>query len=340
METVWKCSSETEAERLIHCAHQIVVRFYRVNNFIVLPYNPGVNNANIVTFPDLPYNKIPRFWEKVKRVDVTNLPLKVDKQLLSEVIGLLSNGDNSLPDFEKTKNLWQKAEKDIIAEIYNIMPKYKNTIRKITIHPTKFGTSSSFNWINKKGEIIVHLREDQGISTIVEAVLTSLTRRDTYKNLGAMWQESELLVDWIIIESSLAKVLKKFNTEVFTPTLKYTRIKQQAKLIDKSNDFYKKLGISTVDNVFSLNGKYPEIYKKPVQNLSQNERILLKLFIENSGSVVSFDKLGENLFSDVDDFSLYAISKSVERLRNKLEANGVSGSYIQTLRGKGYLLKN
>jgi DNA-binding response OmpR family regulator len=62
--------------------------------------------------------------------------------------------------------------------------------------------------------------------------------------------------------------------------------------------------------------------------------------IENSNSFVSFDAIADN-FSDSDEnFSLYAISKTIQRLRNKLETNGISGSYIQTLRGQGYLLKN
>ena len=54
VKTVWEYSIKTEAERLLHCAHQMAVGFYRVNNFIVLPYTPKIGGAHIVTFPDLP----------------------------------------------------------------------------------------------------------------------------------------------------------------------------------------------------------------------------------------------------------------------------------------------
>ena len=62
--------------------------------------------------------------------------------------------------------------------------------------------------------------------------------------------------------------------------------------------------------------------------------------IRNSNTVTEIDDIGSVIFKSEDNFSLYAISKTIQRLRDKLEANGISGSYIQTLRGKGYLLKN
>lgn len=342
MKTVWEYSIETEAERLIHCAHQMAIGFYRVNNFIVLPYTPKVKNSLIVNFPDLPYNKIPRFWEKVKKLNITDYPLKIDTKLKEEVIFLMKNADLEKPNFEQTQKDWQKAESEIISEIYKITPSKKGLIKKIIIYPTTFGTGTSFNWFDpQKGEIIMHLRQNQGIYTIVEAIITSLTRAEIYNDLGGIWQESEIITDWIITKSSLVKVLEKYEKlDDFVPTIKGTRIKQQAKLIKESEGFYKKLGLPIENKVFNLNGLTPEINKKPVENLSSKEKILLRLLIQKSGSVVNFNELGDNLFTTDTDFSLYAISKSIERLRNKLEQNGISGSYIQTLRGQGYILKN
>lgn len=111
MKTVWEYSIKFEAERLIHCAHQIIVGFYKTNNFIVLPYNPNINTANIVTFPLLPYTKIPRFWEQSKKVDVTKLPLQIDSKITSHVSKLLEN-INLLPaKFDKTKKTLAKNSK-------------------------------------------------------------------------------------------------------------------------------------------------------------------------------------------------------------------------------------
>lgn len=340
MKTVWEYSLETEALRLIHCARQMAVGFYRVNNFIVLPYTPKVNNDLTVTFPDLPYHEITAFWEKVKKIDINVIPIHANPKLVNAVKEIVKN-KLALTDFRDIRTLWTKAEKEIVAEIYKIIPSKKGLIKNLTIYPTSFGTSSSFNYITKKGEIALYIRSDSGIHTITEALVTSLTRAEIYKDLGGVWQESEIITDWLITKSSLAEVLKKYEKqELYIPTLKGTRLKQQAKLLVESENFYKKLGLPTTKNVFGLNGKTPEIYKRPIENLSAKEKTILRLLILKMDSTVTVDEIGENIFQTTDNFSLYAISKTIERLRRKLELNGISGSYIQTLRGKGYLLKN
>lgn len=340
MKTVWEYSLETEALRLIHCARQMAVGFYRVNNFIVLPYTPKVNNDLTVTFPDLRYNEIPAFWEKVRKIDISIIPIPADPKLVSAVKEILKNQLAEI-DFRDIKNLWTKTEKEIVAQIYKIIPSKKGAIKKLTIYPTSFGTSSSFNFITKKGEIALYIRSDSGIHTITEALVTSLTRAEIYKDLGGVWQESEIITDWLITKSSLANKLKKYERqERYIPTLKGTRLKQQAKLLVESEIFYKKLGLPTTKNVFGLNGKTPEIYKRPIENLSVKEKTILRLLILKMDNTVTVDEIGENIFQTTDNFSLYAISKTIERLRRKLELNGISGSYIQTLRGKGYVLKN
>jgi len=339
--TTSEYSIESEANRLIQCAYQIIIGFYKTNNFIVLPYNPNINSVNIVTFPNLPFNKIPRFWEQAKKSNVKNLPVKIDRNLLKTTSNLLQKELTKKPNFEKVKKLWSEAEKNIIEEIYKVIPNKKDKIKKITIYPTLFGTSCSFNWIDKNGEIILYLREDQGVHTITEAIITSLTRVDIYEKLEGLWQESEIITDFLVTESSIAKVLQKFEkAEKYIPTLKGVRIKEQAKLLAESDEFYVKLGIPSFTKPFGYNGLIPELFGKPVANLTETEKKVLLSLIRKSNTVTEIDELGEVMFKSDDNFSLYAISKTIQRLRNKLEENGISGSYIQTLRGKGYVLKN
>lgn len=344
VKTVWDYSANSEAERLLFTAHQIAVGFYRVNNFIVLPGNPKVKSAQIVNFPDLPYNKIPRFWDQAKRADIPDFAVNVDKKFLDQTVKLVTETNFPKPNFEKTRRAWEKAQNEILNEIYKIMPSKKNIVKEIIIHPTTLGTSCSFNLINKynrNGKILIYLREDGGIYSITEAIVSSLTRQDVFNKLNGLWSESEILADWLVTESSLSKVLQKYEkAENYIATIKGIRTKQQANLLKQSEGFYKKLGIPNFDKPFSLNGLTPEINKKPVENLSLKERLILKKLIENANSAVSFDNIADEIFKGDNNFSLYAISKTIERLRNKLEANGISGSYIQTLRGQGYVLRN
>lgn len=340
MKTFWEYSTKTEAERLIHSAHQIVVGFFKTNNFIVLPYNPNINNALLVTFPDLQYHKIKRFWKRAKNINVNNYPFITDTSLLSQVIDLLENANLPVANFEKTKRLWNKTEKEIVNCIYNVLPQKKGIIKRITIFPTSFGTSSSFSWINKSGEIIINLRDDQGLHSITEAIITALTRKDVYEKLEGIWQESEIITDYLITETSIAEVLQKYeDPKVYAPTIKGTRIKEQTKLMRKSDEFYKKLGIP-FEKPFGYNGLVPEIFGKPIENLTEIEKKVLLSLIRNSNTVTGVDDIGSVMFKSEDNFSLYAIAKTMQRLRDKLEANGISGSYIQTLRGRGYILKN
>jgi len=341
MITCWEYSARTEAERLIHVAHSIANGFFKTNNFIVLPYGPILTNSSIVSFPDLPYQKIPRFWKLVKTVKVDNLPLKIDSQLVLGVEKLVVENKLDNASFAKTKILWEKVEVELLNEISKVIPSKKDLIKKIVIHPTVFGTNCSFNWINDVGEIYLYLRQDQGIHAIVEAIVTSLTRKDVYEKLNGVWAESEIITDYLVTETSIAKIIQKYEkVEAYLPTLRGIRGKEQVKLMQESEAFYKKLGIPSFEKPFSVNNLVPHVFDKPLENLTDTEKRLVVTLIKNENEITDFDTIGGTIFKSDDDFSLYAISKTVQRLRDKFESNGISGSYIQTLRGKGYLLKN
>ena len=84
----------------------------------------------------------------------------------------------------------------------------------------------------------------------------------------------------------------------------------------------------------------PEIYGKTAKYLSQREREILTLLIRKSGEVASYDEIAEIIFASEEAYSLYTISKTMQRLRDKLEINGVSSNCLQTQRGKGYIFKS
>lgn len=344
IETVWEYSLKTEAQRVLHAAHQMVVGFYRVNNFYVIPLgSKSKYSSSIVKFPHLPYSQIHRFWEKTRTtVNVDRFPLTADKKLLEDTENLLKSENLLEPDFSKVKMTWSQAQDEVFDAIEKIMPEKVGFIKKIIIHPTVLGTTCSFSYLKTKdGSMYIYLREDQDIYSITEAILTYITRVDVYEDLSGNWSESELLVDWLLTKSAINKVLKKYAPKSnFVPTLLGTRVKQTANLLNESENFYKNLGLPSGKKVFEINGTEPTIYKMPTNNFTPTEKVIFKLLIEKANNIASFDDLGNVLFKSEDDFSLYAISKQIERLRNKLEENGISGSYIQTLRGQGYILRN
>lgn len=338
--TTWQYSLESEANRILHTAHQTYVGFYKSNGFIVLPKNTKTYNSNTVILPKLDYNSISRFWKRVAKIDIHANPMIINESLVSDFKNLLSKHDLEIPDYKKTMQVWARAESEILKTIYEVLPDKKDKIKKIIIYPTKTGTVCSFDWTDD-GTYIIFLRDDQNIHKIVEALVTSLTREDIYEKLSGLWHESEIISDFLITQTKIAKVLRKYEpTDLYSTTVKGIRTKEVGSLLQISEGYYNTLGIPNFDKPFSLNGLTPEINKKPILNLTNNEKQIMYLLIKNSNNTISFDQISDIIFSSEEKFSLFALSKFVQRLREKLEMNGISGSFIQTLRSKGYLLKN
>jgi len=335
MKTVWEYSPQTEALRLLHCAHQIAVGFYKINGFTPLPLSHAIKSDRVVSFPDLPYLSLPRFWEDVKKINVGDLPLVAPPKLVDQTVTLLTAANLPAPNFATTKALWSKHQNKILTEIFTQIPGKKNSVSEIIIMPTSFGTGCSFNQHTAPGQpIIIWLRQDKGLAEIVEAVLTALTRDDVYKHLGGLWQESEIIVDWLLTYSPLGRLLTSLGIPVHdTLTIKNTRSVQNATLRQLSDAFMHKIGAPVVD--------ISTIKSLPIANMTPREREVFNLLLAKSPQLVTVDEIAEILFAaNPEAFSLYAIAKSIQRLRDKLEKNGISGSYIQTKRGEGYLLVN
>ena len=338
--TTWEYSVATEASRILQITHQTYVGFYKSHGFYVLPKNIKSKVQNIIILPKFEYHSIPKFWKRVAKINIYSRPAIIAEDLQKDFEDYLKNIDLDKPNFEKIKETWQRAEEDIIKTIYEILPTKRDSIKKITIYPTKSGSGCSFDWDNK-GNFMLNLRDDQGIYQIVEGLISALTRDDVYQKLNGLWQESEIIADFLITQTKLANVLQRYETiENYIPTIKGTRLKDTGNLSKLSDDYYKKLNIPNFNNPFSLNGLTPEVNKKLIQNLTQNEKQIMYLLIKKSNNIVTFDQISDIIFVNEEKFSLFALAKFIQRLREKLEKNGISGSFIQTLRGRGYLLKN
>lgn len=341
MKTFWEYSLRSEAVRVVGCAHQIANGFYRNNGFWVLPVGHRLTSKSTVAFPDLPYTTIPRFWEKSRRATYLHEYLRSkseeEERLVGEVEKMLTKGGLPKPRFEKARGEWEAAGEKIIGELEKIIPEKIGAVKSVTIYPTVVGTSVSFNWSKDLTDIIVFWRDDQGIGEIVEGIVTALTRSDVYEDLSGGWRESEMVVDWLLTKSSLAKTLEKYGG--FEPTSRLWGRKQDARILKESEVFLKKIGAPIAEKLFGLEGEGVVIGGRKV-DLTGREVKILKLLVESANQVVSFDKLGEVAGMGEEDFSLWAIAKVIQRLRDKLEGMGISGSYIQTCRGVGYWLRN
>lgn len=326
VKTSWDYSLNHEAQRLIHASSQIAVGFFKVNGFYPVPYGTVPDFINVL-LPDLPYLTIPRFWEKVAKIPVSQMHMINQPELTAQLKKLLINVPPA-PDISKIKNQWDKISPAFFDQVYKILPDKKGLIKEIIIWPTNFGTACSFSKIEfTPGKVYIWLRADRGVENIGWAILSALTRQDLIDHLGGLWQESQILVDWLINETVLAKFFTHAHKSMYT-----LRSKQNASQLETSTKFLAKIGAPNIDS--------STIRNIDTTSFTPREKKLLDLLVAKSPQIVTFDEINELLTNNYEQFSLYAISKSIQRLRDRLEKSGISGSFIQTKRGEGYMLVN
>lgn len=325
VKTMWEYSLNLEAKRVLQACRQTALGFYKVNGFYPVPVGTTPLKDINVVIPDLPYLNIPRFWEKAAKVWTLDIEKIEETELIPAIENML--GKATPPEYQKVQKEWEKIADDFIAEIEHILPNKKNVIKKIVIWPTNFGTSASFS-IEKNGTAHVWIRSDQGVEAIGWCLITALTRDEVLDKYGGLWQESQMISDWLMGETTLSQFFPKtYNT------MRSLRAKQNASMLAVSNKFLEKIGAPVIST--------EKIKSLDTTGFSDREKKLWQLLSTKSPAIVSMDEVGTILFGDNEDaFSLYAVSKAIQRMRDRLEKSGISGSFIQTKRGEGYLLVN
>ncbi len=325
IKTVWEYSLGLEAKRVLQACRQTALGFYKVNGFYPVPSGTTPIKDTNVLIPDLPYLSIPRFWEKASKTYIQDIEKFAEPELLPALENML--GKVTVPDYQKVQKEWDKISANFLKDIGILLPKQKNRIKKIIIWPTNFGTSASFS-IEKNGTAHVWIRSDQGVEAIGWCLITALTRGDILDKYGGLWQESQMISDWLMGETPLSKYFPNpYNS------MRALRSKQNASMLEVSTKFLEKIGAPVIST--------EKIKNLDTTGFSDREKKLWGALTIKSPDILSVDEVGNILFSDNENnFSLYAISKAIQRLRDRLEKSGVSGSFIQTKRGEGYLLVN
>lgn len=343
MKTTWHWSIESEANRILQTAKNISNGFYHTHNFPLLPWSPTLKyHSSAAYLPKLDYSSLPRFWHYTKNYNIFKLPVADPHHFLPALTTKLA--PLALPDPTDLNlvTLWDNHQDHILELIYSLLPKTKNQLSSITIYPTHFGTKNSFSVpTHFPAKIIIYLRQDQGLHAIVESLLSALTRYDTNHHFSAVWTEAEFLIDYLIERTPLNTYISKISpSSIMTGTIPSKRSQIKKNLLFESHKFLSTIGAPTFNHPFKTFDNQVTYNNIPLSYLTPREKDLLSLLIKSSPDLVSYDQIADLIFTDNQDFSLYTISKIVERLRKKLDRHGVSSSYLTTARNQGYYLKN
>ena len=119
----------------------------------------------------------------------------------------------------------------------------------------------------------------------------------------------------------------------FEPRELVLRINNILKRIPK-NDNRRSLSIKFGDTNYNpQDGKLT--YKGEIVHLSPVEKTLLKIMTDKLGQIVSRETLAEMTFSGQ---NLRTVDVQITRLRKKIEPDTKEPKFLQTIRGKGYIL--
>ena len=326
--TGWNYSLETEADRIINTLHHTANRFFPTNGFLVLPYLvPG--NGQTVFLPDLKYDfKLLADCAKMAPLIPMPAPAVIQKRLQDNLLKQGWQAQNQLVLGLKTK--WQSLAPRFWPLFNRFFPAIE--LAEVVIQPTQFGSLSSFDLQKKR--LTIFIRLDMYLGHLAEAIISgALMHRLAAADYP--WSEKEAFVDILLTQTSVKKLFPEY-----TPTLELTHRQETAPLKLASVAYLTKLGIKN-QSVFKIENEQVMIKTQPVKNtFTATEKELLKTLIGQKNQVCSFDTLAEIIWpkETEEKFSCWAITKTVQRLRDKLRSLGISPAVIQAQRKQGYML--
>lgn len=328
--TSWLWSIESEGNRILQAAHNIGNGFYTQNGFTVTSDQDRYTQSS-VNIPLLPYRDIPDFWLKVRDIDFYQLPALDPHHLEKDLVPHLTA--YKVPDMAELKGDWEQNNQRVLSALKQNLPTLAFP-HKLNIYPTHFGTISSFNH-SQDGVTTLFLRKDATIYDLVEGVISSLLR-PVHIQQGLSWTESEAVIDHILLYSPLSTLLKEIRDIREAGTLP-ALLQKEGRV---STSFLAQIGAPGQTHSFSTKEEVVLLDGAPLHHLTAREAQVLCKLIELRGQTLTYDNLADLIFESEDEFSLTTISKTIERLRQHLEQNGVSSSVIKTERGLGYYLRS
>lgn len=185
----------------------------------------------------------------------------------------------------------------------------------------------------KKVNIKIYLRDDMKKAQIAEGFLSSFFRKKMGKDRQYSWLQREAVIDFLLQETKLTRLFPNY-----TPTLTSKKnVKNLQKYCQDSVKYLKKMGFDHKPGLSIQNDKILINSRLPKFNFSPTENIIVKKLLTTPNEPTSYYDLGDLVWKDdLDKFSLWALSRLIFKIRNKLRKNGLSPEMVKNLRGQGY----
>lgn len=335
----------TESERILHTIHGIATGFYIENGWYVLPnLKKFAKFQASVLLPNLDYKTILGSYKNIINIDKYND--NSNKAVLNKVwLKAIETEITEKKIFQaishakllKLETQYSQILTPALKQLKQSIPMYKNVNFNICIKPTNFGVYLSFDSIKaielKKGQVDIGItiRTDQPAEYILEGLASSVIRN--LLESTNTWRETEAVSDFITkymfeaknFKGTILSVMKRDDT-LLQASINY--------LITLHAPINLPLTFNADQNLISYFGQ------NITGHFSPYEFRVLKALIINRNRAVTFDYLSDQIYKDNSDlkFTLWGITKTVQRVRDKLEQLGVSRDVVQNVKGEGFKL--
>lgn len=321
-------TAQTELFSLLSYFYRTKTRFYLANQYYVLPYLIP-KNKRTVFLPDI---------ELLKKKTFIKLCDYYDYEILDQFPNELEDLLQSYK-FDPIKKHISLTNLNAIfsqfcKKIDIIFPSILEDVTNIIIMPTRYGTACSeySSQSSDKTTIRFFVRTDTNIDEIFYMFLMERINR-TQLYTKYTWEERMAICEHTMQFTSLKNLFPNFKSILSTLSEE-----NELKLLKESREYHKKLGIK-IDSIFLI--KNNDIYINSTQaDFTLSEKKVLRKLIEEKNQIVTFESIAEVMWEQdsVNKYSLYAMSKCIERIRNKLKQYNIHPQILETHRLEGYRL--
>ncbi len=202
---------------------------------------------------------------------------------------------------------------------------------EVQIYPTRSGTSASFDYDTQSQIVRVFPRTDCTNLKILSSIIGAIVRK-LYPDKP--WSELQQLQHFLTTQTKLKKFFPDETLE--TPGITDSFHESYSEYLQTSKANFAMLGFPVTSSIVIADDKLELTGYGVIDFLTVKEEAVFRLMLEKTPTVVSFDEIGNILWSDLEKFSLQAIAKLIERIRGKLRLSGLNKDVLFTRRGKGY----
>lgn len=324
---------ETEAQRVLQASFNTANGFYLAKGFYVSEKRFN-GDPGCIYLPPLNFKRFKGYWDRVAMREMQFpilTPMDMEDFLEEQLTPYLKMDNKKLKTFEAQ---WKKVEGKFWETIWNTFPEFKGLIGELEICITSFGSLSSYGHLNeeKNQKLRVYLREDFGISQIAEVIITALFRK-VLNEKGFTWETQEGITDFLMQTTVLNKLFPDYK-----PTL-------ESLVVDlvKKSESVRYLNEIGVPNQFNLEIKSGDLWyanQNVEKNFTKSQAAILKLMMNRRSEIISFDDLSDMIWEQksTDKYSIWAINKHMQRLKDKLGELQIHNISIESVRGRGYIL--